>query len=355
MKRALRFEYSLDFLPAGRHGLVLLYQDKRTKLFTDKDGDGVIEIFENADSNEVLSENHYYPFGMNMNGAWMNNQGRATNYKYNGKELNQDFGLDWYDYGARWYDASIGRWNAVDPMAVLYLGHSLYSFVLGNPTNAIDPDGQLVIFINGNHYGSGGSSRYWGVFSDRVRKHFHNEKALYFDGSLGGYAGIYSLNDVTTSRRMKQLSPGRRRRAGYDLGKRIARQIIESLGTGETIKLITHSMGGTFGRGFAQALEEVAEEMKITDRKLLTLIADFDPFQAKKLKDIKNVFIQQFIHDGILADQEDENADEIHRDNSKKSHSILTFLSDVSKLKEGTYIYNNETKEWECTNCQQSN
>jgi hypothetical protein len=60
--------------------------------FTDKDGDGVIEIFENADSNEVLSEHHYYPFGMNLNGAWMSNPGRSSKYRYNNKELNEDFG-----------------------------------------------------------------------------------------------------------------------------------------------------------------------------------------------------------------------------------------------------------------------
>jgi hypothetical protein len=64
--------------------------------FTDKDGDGVIEIFENADSNEVLSESHYYPFGMQMEGSWMSNPGRSSKYRYNNKELNEDFGLDWY-------------------------------------------------------------------------------------------------------------------------------------------------------------------------------------------------------------------------------------------------------------------
>ncbi len=81
--------------------MVFLCQNKRTS--------SIIEIFENADSNEVLSENHYYPFGMNMNGAWMSNKGRGTDYRYNGKELNQDFGLDWYNYGARRYDPVLSR------------------------------------------------------------------------------------------------------------------------------------------------------------------------------------------------------------------------------------------------------
>jgi len=65
-------------------------------------------------------------------------------YKYNGKELNQDFGLDWMDYGARWYDAAIGRWNAVDPLAEKYYSFSTFGYTANNPTNFIDPDGAQV-------------------------------------------------------------------------------------------------------------------------------------------------------------------------------------------------------------------
>ena len=238
----------------------------------------------------------------------------------------------------------------MDPLAVLYSGHSPYSYVVNNPINAIDPDGRLVIFINGNHYGSGGSSDYWGKFGTDVKSHFKDKNELYIDGALGGYVGMYT--DVYAGYRINQISSGSRRDAGYRLGKRKARQIIESLGSGETIKIITHSMGGTFGRGFAQALEEVAEEMGITDRKILTLVADFDPFQGKKLENVDDTFIQQYIHDGLLANQRDEYADEVYPDESKKSHSIITFLSDVSKLKEGTYKWNG--KKWECTSCKEN-
>jgi RHS repeat-associated protein len=61
-----------------------------------------------------LQENHYYPFGLSYGGShWMNDAARDNGYKYNGKELNEDWGLGWYDYGARWYMPDLGdggRW-----------------------------------------------------------------------------------------------------------------------------------------------------------------------------------------------------------------------------------------------------
>jgi RHS repeat-associated protein len=94
---------------------------------------------------EIVQENHYYPFGLNTNYSWMNNTTLLDNrYQYNGKELNDDFGLNWIDYGARWYDAAVGRWWSVDPMAGKYVRWSGYNYVLGNPIKLIDPDGRSV-------------------------------------------------------------------------------------------------------------------------------------------------------------------------------------------------------------------
>ena len=44
---------------------------------------------------EILQENHYYPFGMGMGGEWTPQVGAENQYQFNGKELNEDFGLDW--------------------------------------------------------------------------------------------------------------------------------------------------------------------------------------------------------------------------------------------------------------------
>jgi RHS repeat-associated protein len=95
------------------------------------------------DDTEIMQENHYYPFGMNQLGPWYETVVPPNKYQYNGKELNEELGLDWYDYGARWYDASIGRWNAVDPLADQFAAWSPYSYVFNNPLIFIDPDGRV--------------------------------------------------------------------------------------------------------------------------------------------------------------------------------------------------------------------
>ena len=88
-------------------------------VFTDRNANGVVDITGTASTSDVLQENHYYAFGLAFEGAWLQNDATARDnaYQYNGKELNNDFGLGWTDYGARWYDAGIGRWNAVDKLA----------------------------------------------------------------------------------------------------------------------------------------------------------------------------------------------------------------------------------------------
>ena len=85
---------------------------------------------------------NYYPFG----GVFSDFQNRLNPdlqpYKYNGKELDRTHNLDWYDYGARMYDPTIGMFTSVDPSAGEYCNVSPFAYCIGNPVRYVDPDGK---------------------------------------------------------------------------------------------------------------------------------------------------------------------------------------------------------------------
>jgi len=95
---------------------------------------------------EVMQTTDYYPFGMVMNQSNTFADGvLSNNFLYNGKELQNDaiggVKLDWYDYGARFYDPSLGRWHVIDNKAEQMRRFSPYSYAFDNPIRFIDPDG----------------------------------------------------------------------------------------------------------------------------------------------------------------------------------------------------------------------
>ncbi len=95
-------------------------------------------------SGDIKQINHYYPFGLNMEGNWNGAKG-DNKYGYNGKEWNDDFGLGWNDYGARFYDAAVARWGNIDPLSEKYSKWSPYNYTMNNPIKYIDPNGKDII------------------------------------------------------------------------------------------------------------------------------------------------------------------------------------------------------------------
>ncbi len=116
-----------------------------------KDHLGNTRITFAADSAKVKLKdvNHYYPFGLeySLNDLHEQTEGVAQKFKYNGKELQNDFNLDWYDYGARMYDPTIGRWHVIDPLAELSRRFTPYHYASNNPICRIDPDGMKDIKV----------------------------------------------------------------------------------------------------------------------------------------------------------------------------------------------------------------
>jgi RHS repeat-associated protein len=109
-----------------------------------KDHLGNTRVMVSAD-NTTAQVNTYYPFGMN---AELYNSGSNNKFRYNGKELQtEDIGsgeLDWYDYGARFYDASLGRFHTQDRFAEKYFDFSPYQYAANNPICNIDVNGDSV-------------------------------------------------------------------------------------------------------------------------------------------------------------------------------------------------------------------
>ena len=160
-------------------------------IFSDTNNDGEPEILQEAD---------YYPFGMRHDRSIT-----ATNhYLYNGKELNTDLGLDWYDYGFRWYDAELGRFPSVDPIIENFPDLTPYNYASNNPSTLIDlwglqgypyPNpGTSSQYLNDalNKYGKefqkardatiGDTERGYGIFVDEVGELYITDMVLPSDG-----------------------------------------------------------------------------------------------------------------------------------------------------------------------------
>ncbi|MDD3627769.1 MAG: hypothetical protein PHV06_10680 [bacterium] len=119
---------------------------------------------------KILEENHYYPFGL-RHGVYdtggkkdfSRNPGDGIEpepglppvldyvtrmeyqYKYNGKEWQDELGLDWTAMDFRNYYSAIGRFQVIDPMAAFAPSHTPYRLGFNNPVYWADPTGRYEI------------------------------------------------------------------------------------------------------------------------------------------------------------------------------------------------------------------
>jgi RHS repeat-associated protein len=382
---------TVDKMAVKKTGFLYVYTSNETEQDVFFDNLTIMSI-----AGPLLEETHYYPFGLTMSGI-SSNALKGTAYpenriKYNGKELqNNEFrdgsGLEWYDYGARLYDQQLGRWHKTDDKAELYYATSPYVYALNQPVNAVDPDGNLVIFVNGNYYFrfSAPGASYWQTTTrEKIGERYAGQKwgeewytpvysykplafdklvmnqlddhapPRYYDGSIGGWHPLGDLDAPQGAGRGSATAEGRAME-GYLAGKRDAASIIANLARDknnnitETIKVITHSMGGAYGKGLVRALKDYIKEHHLEQQVKITLVADFDPYQAGDLKADPDIKTMQFIHKnfwnifgmGWLAnDREKGDVETPGSRGSSSDHSIFTFIADISQLEEGTYKWN---------------
>src|SRR5690606_18900140 len=134
--------------PNGTNSYLYVYQYKdhlgNVRLsYADCDGDGVINP-----ATEILEENNYYPFGLQHKGyneiANSCRSEEAEQYKYNGKEYEDNFGLNMYEYGARNYDPAVGRFFNIDRLTEKFSNMTPYQYAGNTPTYFIDKNGDYI-------------------------------------------------------------------------------------------------------------------------------------------------------------------------------------------------------------------
>ena len=287
---------------------------------------------------------HYYPYGGILSQS--TNQG-VQKFKYNGKEFDRMHGLDVYDFGARQQDPEVGMFTSMDPMCEKYYNVSPYAYCMGNPIRYVDPDGRAIIFINGNHFGDGGSKLYWKGVDVRIMNTTLDFHSYYYDGSIGGYCNGHSL---FSANRISE---------GYKQGYSDAGKIIKA-SKGESLKFVTHSMGGAYGKGFVNGMKAWAEDNNKTLPQI-EYVFDIAPFDSDELtvpSDLKVNTIQVTHTDDPIAECQKEKG--ISEDNYHKSysgnvlnfstafgHGIKTFLTDIMKWLPESQIPSFNMNQWE--------
>jgi RHS repeat-associated protein len=101
----------------------------------------------------MLEENHYYPFGLAMQGLSdkaVKPKYSENKYRYNdatefqNKEFSDGTGLELYETSFRSFDQQLGRFGQIDPLADEANYQSTYEYAGNLPNNLNDPTGLRV-------------------------------------------------------------------------------------------------------------------------------------------------------------------------------------------------------------------
>ena len=114
----------------------------------------------------------------------------------------------------------------------------------------------------------------------------------------------------------------------------------------ESIKLVTHSMGGSYGKGFVQAIMYYISKNIELYSGLAISEYDFAPFQPLTQKSVEGVDTYQYSHlfDFVAGNFDVQGATQMPtKSHINKGHSIHDFYEYIKTLPEGKYrIVNGE-------------
>src|SRR5690606_7837579 len=130
---------------AGQYIYHYIYRDhlgNNRLVYADLDGNGTINP-----ATEIVEENNYYPFGLKHQG-YNDLPGDGYKYKYNGKEYEDSFGLNIYEYGARNYDPAVGRFFNIDNYAEKFSDVTPYQYAANNPVVFVDVNGDYIYIMD---------------------------------------------------------------------------------------------------------------------------------------------------------------------------------------------------------------
>ena len=273
---------------------------------------------------EVLDTYDYMPYGS----EFTTDTDNITDYRFTGKEKQTAFGnSNIYDSFAR-FQNTYGRFMSIDPKAESFYHISPYTYCAGDPVNLVDPDGEIIIFINGFTpiKREQGRRAYWQDehrgrkvdFVTAIQRHLHDDQALF----------VHSENIFNVNKRIKHG----KYKARQDYNK-IMSLISENGEIKEDIKIVTHSMGAAYGKGYVKELSRLLLKNGYDDS-IISLVVDFDPFQAKSLKASPNITTVQFTHKGIIAEQKQHGIldTNYHEDPNDDRHSIISFIDEIKKI-----------------------
>ena len=155
----------------------------------------------------ILEANSYYPFGLQQKGIGLTQQTNPLHnkYTYNGKELQEDLGLDQYDYGARFQDPQLGMWHNLDPSADKHPDFTPYNYAFNNPMLVTDPDGKDGIVtgsgtkddpyvIKANYYYYGLNQDQTSGLNDAIKDYNNGGKSTEIKTKSGSLYVIYDLS-----------------------------------------------------------------------------------------------------------------------------------------------------------------